>query len=54
MQPLLVQLVPVAPCLLHLAPCEGKASVLFVAALSVLEYSGDIPPKTCVLQGEKT
>ena len=30
---LLVQLVPVAPCLLHVAPCEESASVLFVAAL---------------------
>ena len=30
---LLVQLVPVAPCLLHVAPCEERASVLFVATL---------------------
>lgn len=27
------QLVPVVPCLLHVGPCEERASVLFVAVL---------------------
>jgi len=31
---LLVQLVPTAPCLLNVAPCEEQASVLVVAVLS--------------------
>lgn len=33
MKPLLVKLVPVAPCLLHVASCEERAAILFVAAL---------------------
>lgn len=33
MKLLLVQVVPIAPCLLHMVPCEKKASVLFVVAL---------------------
>ena len=31
MRALLVQTVPVAPCLLHASPCEERASILSVA-----------------------
>lgn len=33
MKPLMVQLVLVAPCPLHVAPCEERTSILFVVAL---------------------
>jgi len=49
-KPLPVQLVPVAPCLLH-AACEKKASILFAAALYVLENCNEVPPS--LLQIEK-
>lgn len=32
-KPLSVQFVPVAPCLLHAAPCGRKTSVFFVVIL---------------------
>lgn len=32
-KPLLEQLVPIAPCLLHVTPFENRASIPFVAAL---------------------
>lgn len=41
-KPLLVQCAPVAPCLLHVGPCEERASVLVVAALKALERC-DVP-----------
>lgn len=41
-KPLLVQLVPIAPRLLHVAPCEARASVLFVATLYMLEYCDEV------------
>lgn len=37
MKPLLLQLGPIAPCLLHVATHEERASILFVAACEVLE-----------------
>lgn len=37
-KPLSIQFVPVAPCLLHAAPCGRKISVLFAIILQVLEY----------------
>jgi len=43
MKPLPVQLLPIASCLLHVAPCEERASILFVAALLVLEYCNEVP-----------
>lgn len=33
MKALLVQIVPVAPCPLHVVPCEERASILFVDGL---------------------
>lgn len=42
MKPLIVRLVPVALCLLHVAPCAEKASVLSVATLEVLERSDEV------------
>lgn len=36
MEPVLVQLESIAPCLLHVSHCEGTSSVLFVASLQVL------------------
>lgn len=33
MKPLPVKLVPIGPCLPHVAPCEERASMSFVAAL---------------------
>ncbi|XP_074962573.1 histone deacetylase 8 isoform X4 [Phalacrocorax aristotelis] len=44
MKPLLGQLTPIAPCPLHVAPCEERASVLSVAAIQVLEYCDEVPP----------
>lgn len=49
---LLVQSVLVL-CLLPVAPCEERASILFVATLSVPEYCDDAP-ESSLLQGEKT
>lgn len=46
------QLVPIAPCLLQVSPCEERASILFVATLEVLENSDAVLPE--ILQGEKT
>jgi len=37
MKHLIVQLVPIAPCLLHVVLCEESAFVIFVTALQVLE-----------------
>ena len=48
-----MQLVPIAPCLLHVAPCEERASILFVAILSVLAYCDEVPPEPALLQGEE-
>lgn len=33
MKPLPVKLVPIGPCLPHMAPCEERASMSFVSAL---------------------
>lgn len=41
-EPLLVRLVPIAPWLLHVAPCGARASVLFVATLYILECYDEI------------
>lgn len=30
---LLVLIIPITPCLCHVAPCEGRSSILFVATL---------------------
>lgn len=38
-----VQLVPIAPGLLHVSPCEERASFLFAAALEVLESCNEVP-----------
>jgi len=42
MEPLPVQFIPIASCLLHVVPCEERASVLFVVALEVLEYRDEV------------
>lgn len=38
-----VQLVPIAPGLLHVSPCEERASFLFAAALEILESCNELP-----------
>ena len=53
MKPLLVQLVPVAACLLHVAPREENVSTLFVAALQVLKYCDEVPPRVSFSLGRK-
>jgi len=54
MKPLLVQLVPGDPCLFHVALWQEEASILFVAALQVLEYCDVAPTEPSLLQGEET
>lgn len=54
MKPLTVQHVSIALCLLHVAPCEERPSILFVTALQVLENYDEVLPESYLLQGEKT
>lgn len=54
MKPLLAQLAPTAPHPLRVPPREESASILFVAALYVLENHDEGPPEPSFLQGEKT
>lgn len=51
MKSLLVQLTPVVPCPLHVAPCAERASVL-QSSLKVLDYCYEVPHKPSLLQGE--
>jgi len=47
---LLMQLVPVAPRLLHVAAYEERASILSAAALILLEYCDAFPPEPSFLR----
>lgn len=53
MKPLPVQPVPIAPCLLHVAPYEERASVLFVATLKYWNTVMRSPDELSFLQGKK-
>lgn len=52
MKPLLRKSVPVASCLLHVAPCEERVSMLFVPTLWVLKHCEEAP--TCLIEDQKT
>lgn len=46
MKPFIVQLVPISPLLLSVAPCEERGQHLSsLATLSVLEYSEEVHPE---------